>query len=645
MCVEKKGVRHPARAQGAALPARTRGKLIQRSVPALEVLYKAAPGHAQDRRGLVAQARDLRARGEVPHQDEAILLAAHGDEQALIIAEAKGHDAMVVLLEAVHHLARGQVPHAHVAVIAALASGQQARRGRQRARAQGSAMPPQKHLRVRVHQVAHHGARASCSHQAHAARPAARGRSLRSRDRAHAIHLAVRRQHQEGAWHPAIEPYAVLQLSKARHGRCQRGNGDPPGRRRNPVCAAVLQRSMDHLRVVPLEESSTDLSALRDFVFHNHVEASSLCAASRAAQTSELPVDFPDLLSPEAFSTLGAGSWVVCDEAGTLVGASGLKRGDTPTTYALSYLFVAPRAQRRGMGRALLRAALAHAQALASAAGAPLTLQLLTLEGVYAPAVALYESEGFTLSRRVPASSDPGACPFYTLLYMEKSVGGSAPPAGAGAGPCHSLEPTVHVARGEGIRVLLLHGYSQTAPDLLARYKPLLDRKLKFCALVAPSAPFPLAGVAGRTWWFNRSPDPTRAGAYEGLDTSRALLLALIAQHGPFHGVLGFSQGAVLAHQLLAEGSLEVKWCILAAGFPSSMAPRSGGEGEAAPLLTVPSLHLTSQEDRTVAAERHAALAGRFADPVIVEHEHGHALVQKAEHCNLVAEFIRKHST
>ena len=78
----------------------------------------------------MAQARDLRARGEVPHQDEAVLLAAHGDEQALIIAKAKGHDAMVVLLEAVHHLARGQVPHAHVAVVAALASGQQARRGR-----------------------------------------------------------------------------------------------------------------------------------------------------------------------------------------------------------------------------------------------------------------------------------------------------------------------------------------------------------------------------------------------------------------------------------------------------------------------------------------------------------------------------------
>ena len=393
---------------------------------------------------------------------------------------------------------------------------------------------------------------------------------------------------------------------------------------------------MDHLRVEPLE-SATDLSALRAFVFHEHVEASSLCAASRAAQTADLPTDFPDLVDAEAFSSLGAGSWVVRDEAGALVGASGLKRTDMPTTLALSYLFVAPRAQRRGLGRALLRAALAHAQALASAACAPLTLQLLTLEGVYAPAVALYTSEGFALARRVPASSDPGACPFYTLLYMQKTVEGTAAPA-------RSLEPTVHVARGEGIRVLVLHGYSQTAPDLLSRYKPLLDRKLKFCALVAPSAPFPLAELPGRTWWMNRSPDPTRAGTYEGLDTSRALLLALIAQHGPFHGVLGFSQGAVLAHQLLAEGSLEVKWCVLASGFPSSMAPRSGGEGQAAPLLTVPSLHLTSQEDRTVAAERHAALAACFADPVIVQHEHGHALVQKAEHCNLVADFIRRHS-
>ena len=191
-------------------------------------------------------------------------------------------------------------------------------------------------------------------------------------------------------------------------------------------------------------------------------------------------------------------------------------------------------------------------------------------------------------------------------------------------------------------RVLLLHGYSQNSQEFLFRYKPLLERKLsKFCTLVCPSAPFPLLGAPpdgpARTWWHHPSPDPARAGAYEGLETSRALLLALNASHGPFTGVLGFSQGASLAHLLLAEGSLPAcRWAILASGFPSRCAL-------AGAPLPIPSLHLSSASDVTVAPERSAALAACFAGPQLLQHGHGHAMVQRAEHCNTVVAFIREH--
>ena len=218
--------------------------------------------------------------------------------------------------------------------------------------------------------------------------------------------------------------------------------------------------------------------------------------------------------------------------------------------------------------------------------------------------------------------------------HQDDAAGG-----GAALPRAPSLEPTVIAARGEGIRVLVLHGFSQNAPDFLERYKPLLGRKLKFCALVAPSAPFSLdAEGRQRTWFFNRDADPTRRGAYERLDATRALLLPFIAAQGPFDGVLAFSQGAVLAHTLLAEGSLACKWAVLAAGFPSALAP-----AEAPPLAT-PSLHLSSAEDATVAPELHEALARRFQGPELLRHPHGHALVQRAGDCNAVADFIRKHS-
>jgi predicted esterase/GNAT superfamily N-acetyltransferase len=406
----------------------------------------------------------------------------------------------------------------------------------------------------------------------------------------------------------------------------------------------------------------SDLDALRAFVFQSHVDRSAYDAASRAAQTEDLPTDFPDLLTPASFAALSLGAWGVEDEQGALIGASGLKRGAEPAEMWLSYLFVSQARERAGLGRALLRAAVAQAQALAGAAGA--RLRLLTLEGTYAAAVRLYEREGFALYKRVPPSADDGACPFYTLLYMERRVGPEEASGGSSGDsssssssssssaelapgepgpPASPLAPTVLLDRGAGApRVLVLHGYSQNAQDFLARYKPLLERKLKFCTLVAPSAPFPLpASPSARTWWFNTSPDPTRSGTYEGLETSRALLLALAAQHGPFDGVLGFSQGAVLAHQLLAEGSLPgCQWAVLAAGFPSRAAPPP----HPPLLLPTPSLHLSSAADATVAPALHAELAARFEAPQLLLHEHGHALVQRAEHCNAVVDFIKRHS-
>ena len=47
-------------------------------------------------------------------------------------------------------------------------------------------------------------------------------------------------------------------------------------------------------------------------------------------------------------------------------------------------------------------------------------MRLLTLEGTYAQAVRLYESEGFVVTERVPPS--PEGCPHYTLLWLQKDL-------------------------------------------------------------------------------------------------------------------------------------------------------------------------------------------------------------------------------
>ena len=109
------------------------------------------------------------------------------------------------------------------------------------------------------------------------------------------------------------------------------------------------------------------------------------------------------------------------------------------------------------------------------------------------------------------------------------------------------------------------------------------------------------------------------------------------AAGGGFDGVLGFSQGAVMAHSLcwLAEQPPEatppwaawvrgsLKFAIFIAGFPSRLAGQQLAEATAAaaaaavggspPLLQMPSLHFSCANDPRVPSAYHRELADRFA--------------------------------
>lgn len=168
-----------------------------------------------------------------------------------------------------------------------------------------------------------------------------------------------------------------------------------------------------------LEANDGDLLAIRDFVFFQHVEASSYSDASRAAQVSELLTDFPDLAEVgsaiDAGAPLRRGAWLYRAAAtGEIVAAVGLKISSTsPEALDISYLFTHPRYRKRGLARRLLRRALVAAAAQDGVEA----VRLLTLAGVYDAAVALYTSEKFRVYQRVEPSA--GICPHYTLLYMQ----------------------------------------------------------------------------------------------------------------------------------------------------------------------------------------------------------------------------------
>ena len=116
------------------------------------------------------------------------------------------------------------------------------------------------------------------------------------------------------------------------------------------------------------------------------IESMVAADAQRCAELEYVLFDSDDPWSPEAFlEALTAGHhYLSAREDGSLIGYAGLVR--TGREAEIHTLAVDPAYQRRGIGRALLQALLAHA------AGTTVFLEVRTDNE---PAIRLYRSEGF----------------------------------------------------------------------------------------------------------------------------------------------------------------------------------------------------------------------------------------------------------
>ena len=179
-------------------------------------------------------------------------------------------------------------------------------------------------------------------------------------------------------------------------------------------------------------------------------------------------------------------------------------------------------------------------------------------------------------------------------------------------------------------RVLALHGYHGSA-EILRRQTAELARAIADHAeLVFVDAPSLAAGDHG--WWH------LRAGAAVGWERTRDALAAYCAAHGPFDGVLGFSQGAALAALLLARAAIDrttpVRFDvgILVGGF-ASRAVVHARMFEAAGAIDVPTVHVIGRADGIVPPAESRELAARFVAPQIVEHPGGHVVASTLPVC------------
>lgn len=160
-----------------------------------------------------------------------------------------------------------------------------------------------------------------------------------------------------------------------------------------------------------------DRASLRDFVCRVHLDASSPSPDALRHQIEDLPTDFPALFSDKAFSSQCVAAWIAVEIDGEgkerITGAAGLTLEEEDSKEGcvhLNFLFVDKALRGQRLGPRLLETALEEARRRGFAA-----IRLLTLDRIYARAIALYARQGFAEYK--PAFQANG---HYLLRFLEK---------------------------------------------------------------------------------------------------------------------------------------------------------------------------------------------------------------------------------
>ncbi|XP_068600965.1 esterase OVCA2 isoform X2 [Brachionichthys hirsutus] len=214
------------------------------------------------------------------------------------------------------------------------------------------------------------------------------------------------------------------------------------------------------------------------------------------------------------------------------------------------------------------------------------------------------------------------------------------------------------------LRILCVHGYRQNGSSFREKTGALRKLLKKQVELVYVNAPHGVqraealekkdseaeGDADSRGWWFSdihaRSfSAQQRCEESLGIGESVAVVRDALKAHGPFDGVLGFSQGAAFVAMLcsLQEQKLEpefsFRFAILVAGF------RSACEEHAvfySAQLQIPSLHVFGLEDRVIPDNMSRELLPSFQDPEVLTHPGGHFVPATSAHRKTYQDFLQR---
>ena len=193
-------------------------------------------------------------------------------------------------------------------------------------------------------------------------------------------------------------------------------------------------------------------------------------------------------------------------------------------------------------------------------------------------------------------------------------------------------------------KLLILHGSRQVGQLLVGRMDKLRKKLLKGynIELVAPDGPFPHPDdMDMRQWWIRNENE------CQGLDQTLDLIQSTWNENLELDGILGFSQGARLAHLLVqchesSNHSLHLeglRYVSMFAGYDAPIPINLEGVASDVQLHT-PSLHVYGSADKLITPDQSQGVMQHYVNARGHEHDSGHHVPMQAAHVEVYLNFI-----
>ena len=207
----------------------------------------------------------------------------------------------------------------------------------------------------------------------------------------------------------------------------------------------------------------------------------------------------------------------------------------------------------------------------------------------------------------------------------------------------------------EKVRILCLHGYRQNADAFkskLGSFRKHVAKYAEFVFVDAPHTAPPLTeqdavSTEQKSWWFNKDDGTFKGtnlgGPAQGFEQSLRTVESAWKKEGPFHGLLGFSQGACFVGLIcgLAQKQMTLinpEFAIMSSGFISgSLVHKSAYED----AINIPSLHIYGLTDAIIPKEMSIALSTHFSCAEILEHSGGHYFPATSQQKQIYIDYFR----